>query len=181
MPEKVDSESEMEIDPSVSDYRYCPLCATTLQTTIREDRLRAHCPACGWVHYRNPTTGVAVILQYQGAVLLGKRRSGDWCIPCGHVEWGESIQQAAIREAKEELNLQVRLQALYDVHSNFHKPDQLTVGVWFLAECHDLSPARAGGDLIELAWFPPSQAPPLAFPTDQLVLQRLEQEQARVK
>jgi 8-oxo-dGTP diphosphatase len=145
---------------------------------ILEDRLRAYCPACGWIHYRNPTAGVAVILQHQGSILLGKRRSGDWCIPCGHVEWDESIQRAAIREAKEELNLEVQLQALYDVHSNFHKPDHQTVGIWFLAECQDLSSAHAGGDLIDLAWFPPGEPPPLAFPTDGLVLKRLEREQA---
>jgi 8-oxo-dGTP diphosphatase len=169
-----------EIPPSVSDYRYCPHCATPLNVKIQEDRLRAHCPACGWIHYRNPTAGVAVILQHQGSILLGKRRSGDWCIPCGHVEWDESIQQSAIREAKEELNLEVRLQAIYDVHSNFHKPDQQTVGIWFLAECQDLSPARASGDLIELAWFSLDELPPLAFPTDSLVLKRLGKEQAPI-
>jgi ADP-ribose pyrophosphatase YjhB (NUDIX family) len=143
---------------------------------LDEGHTRQHCPKCGWVHYRNPTTGVAVILIRQETILLGKRRSGRWCIPCGHVEWDESIRQAAIREAQEELNLQVELTRLYEVHSNFHDPDQHTVGVWFIAQAEHAETALAGGDLIEVDWFPISEPPQLAFPTDHLILRKLATE-----
>lgn len=175
----------MENDSSLNDasigytYRYCPSCAAELEPFIDEDINRLHCPSCGWVHYRNPTTGVAVILQRAGSVLLGKRKSGKWCIPCGHVEWDETIEAAAIREAAEELNLRIHNLQLYSVQSNFHDPDQHTVGVWFQANCDQVDLAHAGGDLTEIAWFSLDSLPPLAFPTDENVLTRLQEEALR--
>ncbi len=158
-----------------SIFRYCPSCTTRLEPFIDDDIERLICPQCGWVHYRNPTTGVAVILQRAGSVLLGKRKSGEWCIPCGHVEWNETIEGAAIREAAEELNLKVHNLQLFAVHSNFHDSENHTVGVWFEAECKHYDMACAGGDLTDIAWFPLDSLPPLAFPTDETVLTRLQE------
>lgn len=161
-------------------FRFCPLCSETLQPLSDGERLRLLCPACGWVHYRNPTVGVAVILLREEAsgareVLLGKRQDGGWCIPCGHVEWDESIQQAARREFKEETGLLVKLGAVYAVHSNFHNPRQHTVGVWFRGERLS-GRLRAGDDLLEVAFYPLAALPALEFPTDRRVLSRLQGE-----
>jgi ADP-ribose pyrophosphatase YjhB (NUDIX family) len=149
------------------------MCSSSLRALVDEGRKRQQCPNCGWIHYRNPTVGVAVILIRKGMILLGRRKSGDWCIPCGHVEWDENIREAAIREAQEETNLDVTLERLYEVHSNFHNPDQHTVGVWFLAQAKRTEDPQAGGDLVEVDWFSPNKPPLMAFPTDQLILERL--------
>ena len=93
----------MELDR----YQYCPLCSQALTTFHDGERLRRRCENCGWVHYRNPTAGVAVILLHDDELLLGRRRSGGWCIPCGHVEWDETIKEAARREIHEETGLDV--------------------------------------------------------------------------
>ena len=156
-------------------YAYCPHCATPLEPYFDGKRQRQRCPACGWIHYRNPTVGVAVILLEKGHLLLGERRSGGWCIPCGHVEWEESIEEAAVREFAEETGLQVTLQSIFAVHSNFHDEKQHTVGVWYRGQ--RLSGAlRPGGDLLQVRFFPLGGLPPLKFPTDIQVTDALQSE-----
>jgi ADP-ribose pyrophosphatase YjhB (NUDIX family) len=124
---------------------------------------------------------VAVIVRDgRGRVLLGRRadgrRAGLWCIPCGRLEWGEDVREAAVREFGEETGLEVVLEGVYDVHSNFHDPDRLTVGVWFSGRVTGGTLHAADGELSELGWFEPGDPPPLAFQTDALVLQRLTRE-----
>jgi 8-oxo-dGTP pyrophosphatase MutT (NUDIX family) len=67
----------------------------------------------------------AVIFDPQGRVLLTKRRdNGQWCLPSGGVEPGESVAEACEREVLEETGLGVRVKRLVGVYSH---PDQLTV------------------------------------------------------
>ena len=136
------------------------------------------CPACGFIHYRNPTVGVAAVILEDDRILLGRRSpsssyAGAWCIPCGHVEWDEDIREATRRECREETGLDVRVGEVVAVHSNFHNPVQHTVGVWF--HCEIVGGAmQAGDDLDRVAWFSLNDLPqPLAFPTDELVLDQL--------
>ena len=160
------------------DYSYCPRCAEPLVPTIRGGLPRPGCASCGFVHFRNPAVGVAVVLlDDAGRVLLGRRSAGgnvgEWCIPCGYVEWGEDIRDAARREFLEETGIDVAIGDVCAVHSNFHNPNSLTVGVWFYGQIAGGEP-RASDDLDLVDWFPPGAPPePLAFPTDLLVLAEL--------
>jgi ADP-ribose pyrophosphatase YjhB (NUDIX family) len=157
---------------------FCPDCATALQAIEKSGRLRQVCPNCGFVEYRNPAVGVAVVLRdEQGRVLLGKRASGEyaglWCIPCGYVEWDEDVREAAVREFEEETGVQVELGGIVAVHSNFHNRDKQTVGIWFEGKVAGGELFPIDGELTELGWFAPATPPPLAFPTDGLVLAEL--------
>jgi 8-oxo-dGTP diphosphatase len=156
-------------------FRFCPHCGQALTTFHDGERLRRRCERCGWIHYRNPTVGVAVIIISDEGLWLGQRRSGGWCIPCGHVEWDESIEDAAKREALEETGLEVTLNTIFTAHSNFHNPEQHTVGIWFLAEAEDFSKASPGGDLIDLKPFPINKIPELVFLTDREVVKEIRQ------
>lgn len=156
-------------------FHYCPYCAQPLQPFRDEGRLRLHCMACGWVYYRNPTVGVAVVLLERGRLLLGERRDGGWCIPCGHVEWDETVERAAMREFAEETGLHVTLEGILAVCSNFHDPEQHTVGVWYLGSQQG-GKMRAGGDLLQVAFFPLERLPDLKFSTDRDVIGRLREE-----
>lgn len=156
----------------MSDFRFCPKCG---------DRLNAArhpvCQGCAFVFYRNPVVGAAVVLLDEQRLLLGRRSRGryrgSWCIPCGYVEWGEDIRAAARRELAEETGLEVRLGDVYAVHSNFHDPESLTVGVWFRGTVVGGTLA-AGDDLDEVGYFELDALPgPLAFPTDALVIDQL--------
>lgn len=151
------------------EFKYCPMCAQSLQPSFKEGRLRFRCPGCGWVHYRNPTVGVAVVLVENERLLLGKRRDGGWCIPCGHVEWDETVEEAARREFLEETGLNVSLDSVLAVHSNFHNPHQHTVGVWYRGVRRG-GELRPGGDLLQVDFFPLERLPELKFPTDRRVV-----------
>jgi ADP-ribose pyrophosphatase YjhB (NUDIX family) len=154
-------------------FKHCPECSEVLVSFDDGERLRLRCPQCGWIRYRNPAVGVAVILINDEGLWLGKRRNGGWCIPCGYVEWDESIEHAALREASEETGLDLKLGDVFAVHSNFHDPERHTVGIWYTTEVDDFSKANAGGDLIELRPFPWDQLPNLIFPTDREVVGKL--------
>ena len=60
---------------------------------------------------QRPRIGAAVLVEHNGTFLLGLRNKqnayGTWVIPGGGVGWGETIQDAAVREIKEETNIDV--------------------------------------------------------------------------
>jgi ADP-ribose pyrophosphatase YjhB (NUDIX family) len=156
--------------------RYCPDCGAAL--TFGAEGERPRCAACGFVRYRNPIVGVAVVVRdEEGRVLLGRRAKGEyagqWCIPCGYVEWDEEVRAAAEREFHEETGLVVHVGDVVAVHSNFHNPKQHTVGIWFRGDVREGELAPLDGELDALAYFEPGEPPALAFPTDALVLRQL--------
>ncbi len=169
-------------DPHLAVYRFCPTCRAPLQQIERGGRVRPTCAGCGFVLYRNPIVGVAVVVVRQGAVLLGLRAGSyadQWCIPCGYVEWDEDVRRAAEREFKEETGLAVRAGSVAAVHSNFHNSAQHTVGIWFRGRIVG-GRLAAGDDLKAAAYFPLDGLPrPLAFPTDLLVLEQVRAAHAR--
>ena len=98
--------------------KYCSACGNEL---IREkppgdNRYRAVCAACDSVHYENPRIIAGCIAQWQGSVLLCRRaiepRIGSWTVPAGYMENDETMEQAALREAREETGADISLDAL---------------------------------------------------------------------
>ncbi|OIP39999.1 MAG: NUDIX hydrolase [Deltaproteobacteria bacterium CG2_30_63_29] len=69
--------------------------------------------------YRNPTPTVDVIIELEGGVVLIERANEPrgWALPGGFVDYGESLEDAARREAKEETTLDVELTDLLYVYS----------------------------------------------------------------
>jgi len=105
-------------------YSFCPMCGGGLEPrTIKQNEPeRLVCVKCGFVFYLDPKVAVGTIIRDgDGRIVLVKRAIepgyGKWVYPGGYVDRGELVQDAAVREAREEAGLQVRLERLINVYS----------------------------------------------------------------
>jgi ADP-ribose pyrophosphatase YjhB (NUDIX family) len=86
-----------------------------------DNRERLVCDDCGFIAYENPKVVVGCIATFEGRYLLCKRaiepRRGFWTIPAGFLEQNESVEDGALREAREEANVELELDGLLAVYS----------------------------------------------------------------
>ena len=103
------------------------MCTARLEARIDEDgTARNTCPDCGWEHYFGNAVGVNVVVRVGGDKLVAllppdARPEAPAALPGGHVEYGESPEEAAIREAKEETGFDVDVTHFLGWY--FDKPD----------------------------------------------------------
>lgn len=85
---------------------------------------------------RNPFLTVDIIIEIEGGIILIKRKNPPpgWAIPGGFVDYGESIEDTAVREAKEETGLDINLIRQFHTYSNpARDPRHHTVSTIFIA------------------------------------------------
>jgi len=126
------------------------------------------CPRCGYVtrKHRNPVPTVDIIIEFQdqGLVLIERANPPHgWALPGGFVDYGESLEAAAIREAREETGLSVTLLGQFHTYSDPRRdPRQHTITTVYVAQGEGLP--QAADDARRLAIFAPEQLPAiLAF------------------
>jgi ADP-ribose pyrophosphatase YjhB (NUDIX family) len=115
--------------------KFCSQCGNPVVVKAPPgDHLPRHvCEHCGTIHYQNPKLVVGCVTEWEGKVLLCRRaiapRAGFWTLPAGFMENGESLEQAALRETREEALAEVELLAplasvsvphVHQVHYMFH-------------------------------------------------------------
>ncbi len=149
--------------------KYCNFCAGELEERQVEGMLRQVCPACGHIYYENPLPVVSVIIANEkGELLLVKRAmepaKDTWCFPIGFLECGESVEDAALRELKEEAGIEGRIVRLFDVSSDATGTYGEVVVTTYLAEKVGGTEA-AGDDACDIGYFAPERLPELAFPS----------------
>ena len=105
-------------------YRFCPRCGGPLERRLLKagEPERPVCARCGFVFYIDPKIAVGTIIQAaSGGIVLVRRAIepgyGKWVFPGGYVDRGEPLTSAAIREAREECGLDVRLDGLVNIYS----------------------------------------------------------------
>jgi 8-oxo-dGTP diphosphatase len=97
------------------------------------------CPACGAsVHtWRNPFPTVDIIIQVREKIVLIERKNEPvgWALPGGFVDYGESLEAAAIREAREETGLDINTLRQFGAYSDPQRdPRQHNISFVFVAE-----------------------------------------------
>jgi 8-oxo-dGTP diphosphatase len=112
-----------------------------------------------------PPIAADVIAEIGDRIILIERKNFPfgWALPGGFVEFGETVELAAIREAKEETSLDVELRALLGVYSRPERdPRGQTITVVYVGRASGMPNAQ--DDAKGIALFPPDQPPaPLAF------------------
>jgi 8-oxo-dGTP diphosphatase len=105
-------------------YRYCPVCGGQLEARVLKatEPKRLVCETCGFVFYLDPKLAVGTIItDTEGRIVLVRRAIepgyGKWVFPGGYVDRGEEVQLAAVREAREECGLEVRIERLLNIYS----------------------------------------------------------------
>lgn len=125
------------------------------------------CPKCGTpVHaYRNPVPTVDIIIEVAGGIVLIYRKNEPlgWALPGGFVDYGESLETAAVREAQEETSLRVENLRLVGCYSDpARDARQHNISTVYAATGHGTP--QAADDAARLAVFPLDNLPqPLCF------------------
>ena len=150
--------------------KYCSHCGSLISITVPEgdNRPRHVCTSvsCGSIHYQNPNIVAGCLIEHGDALLLCKRaiepRYGLWTLPAGFLENGESVEEGALRETREEACADVEIMQLYTMFSLTHINQ---VYMMFRARLHEplFSP---GEESLEVGLFEESEIPwsELAFP-----------------
>ncbi len=160
---------------SAGEFLFCPYDGKPLIKVESGGKQRPTCSSCGFVHFRNPSPTVSLLIVDEERVLLGKRGGhpgkGTWSLPSGYIEYDEDFLSTTIREAKEETGLDVELISIINVVSSFITSKFHFLGVYLAARVvgGELAPAD---DLEAAEWFPiAGPLPEMGFEEDASVIE----------
>ena len=144
------------LNPALEDARYCPRCAAPAIVSFPRSLA---CETCGYQAYYNPKpVACAIPREPDGRIWLLRRAldpgAGLWTFPGGFVDLGESVEDAARRETREELEIDVALGRLVGVYS---RADDRVVLIVFAAAA--LGRPRTTEEATEVGVFAPSEIP----------------------
>lgn len=148
-----------------------------METQPVGEKPRRVCPSCGFIHFTDPKVGVGVFVVHEGQILLVHRTMhpeiGKWSIPAGFMDHGEDPQETAVREALEETNLHVAIEALIDVYYN--PPAQGGASLFIMYKAQLLGGTlQAGDDADAAAFFAPDNLPEIAFASTRAAIEQLK-------
>lgn len=112
----------------MSDYQFCPYCASALAWVERQEdgglKLRKACTSCDFTHWNNPTPVLAAIVQWRGQIVLARNAawpSGRFALITGFMEADEDPIEGIRREIFEETHLHAHEIALVGVYEFIQK------------------------------------------------------------
>jgi len=121
----------------------CPICKTEIEI------------------YKNPIPTVDIIIEIEAkGIVLIKRKNPPygWAIPGGFVDYGESLEEAAVREAKEETDLDVKLIQQFHTYSNPNRdPRHHSISTVYVGKAKGIPQAK--DDAIEIGVFNETNLP----------------------
>ena len=157
---------------------YCIRCGTQLVARTIEGRELEACPNDDFVLWRDPKVSAAVVVEAGGGIVLGRRAIepgyGLWCLPGGFINDDEDPAEAAMRECREEICVEVAITGLIGV---YHVPKQDASSIIAIAYrarvAGDEAGPSPGDEMLEVRVFPLDALPPLAFPSHRRILREL--------
>ncbi len=140
-------------------FKFCPRCGAHY---FPFDGIKKFmCTNCGFIYYLNAATAVAVIVELPNKnIILTQRRfepaAGKYDLPGGFVDIGEAAELAAIREVKEEINIDLKLDQLQFLSSfpnvyEFKGITYFTCDIAFIAKYHGIQNFEANDDVQDIA------------------------------
>ena len=124
----------MHFDPIAAVYRFCHACGARLAPKRLKpgEPERPVCSGCGGVLYLDPKVATGTIIAVDDGRIVLVRRAiepgyGRWVFPGGYVDRGEVVGAAAVREAREESGLDIRLEGLVSIYSYPERPPVIIV------------------------------------------------------
>lgn len=130
------------------------------------------CPKCGHEleKFRNPVPTVDVIILVEGGIVLIKRRNPPfgWALPGGFVDYGETLEEAASREAFEETGMRISIKGQFHSYSRPDRDPRLhTISTVFIATAE--GQPSGGDDALAASVFEIGKLPPLAFDHEEII------------
>ncbi|MGI8580423.1 MAG: NUDIX hydrolase [Solirubrobacteraceae bacterium] len=146
----------MSLNPALEDARYCPRCAAEAQISFPRS---LRCESCGYGAYYNPKpVACAIPRDADGRIWLLRRAfdpgAGRWTFPGGFVDLGESVPNAARRETREEMEIEIELGSLVGVYSS--GGDRIVLVVY---EARALGEPATTEEATEVRAFAPAEIP----------------------
>ena len=157
---------------------HCPYCGGLLEDKFIEGRHRLFCPPCGRPIYENPIPATCiVVVNPDNHVLLVKRsippKKGQWCLPGGFIELGESPEAGAQRELHEETGLSGEIEVLLGVRHALSDQYHSVLMVGYLVK-RFMGHIQPGDDASDARWFPITQLPRVAFDSHRFFLETID-------
>jgi ADP-ribose pyrophosphatase YjhB (NUDIX family) len=158
------------------EKHFCHFCGHTLIRKHWEGRDRLFCNFCDQPLYENPVPAAClIVLDETERLLLVKRsvnpKKGLWCLPGGFMELGETPDETALRELKEETGLSARIDRILGVDSNSNALYGTVTLICYLVWEYHGNPAP-GDDADDLDFFPVNNLPELAFESHRKFIRR---------
>lgn len=157
---------------------YCSHCgsdALSFKVPAGDNRPRYVCGNCGRIHYSNPKIVAGCLPIWEDKVLLAKRsiepRLGYWNVPSGYMENGETVEEGALREVREEAMAQVKITGMHTIYSIPHINQ---VYMHFLGELQGPDAFGVGEESLEVRLFAEAEIPwdEIAFTSSVFSLRR---------
>ena len=164
----------------MAQIKYCLYCGSELSAKKINGKDYQACPAknCEYVHWDNPLPVVAAVVEHQGNVLLARNKAWPpkiFGLITGFLEKGESPESAVLREVKEELGLDAKLESMIGVYS-FPEKNQLIIAYHVSAE----GEIKMGDELAEVKSVSPEKVRPWPFGTGLAVKDWLDKRGVKV-
>ncbi len=132
-------------------HRFCPACGAAL--LVADAGFSRTCPACGAQHFPRTDPAVIMLVEHDGHALLGRQAGwpeGQYSVLAGFVGPGESVEEAVIREVKEESGITIHDPRFVGSQP---WPFPLSVMLGFEAGCDGGVPVPGDGELEDVRWF----------------------------